>query len=130
MLDETERRKLTVLMVDDDRDILTAASVGLKREGYTVLSATSGEEGLELALKETPDIIILDVQMPPGMGGPEVCRALRERPDTARIPILFLTGKVDLDAMEETIEDNAQGYILKPFSVYDLLVRIDEVLSE
>lgn len=118
-----------VLLVDDDPDIVRVVDIALRREGFEVLSANSGSEGLDLAKQELPDIIILDVEMPTGVGGPEVCRMLRRDPETAEIPIVFLTARVDLDAMEETVEEEAQGYLLKPLSIYDLLEKIDEVLG-
>jgi len=101
----------------------------LREEGYQVLEAFSGEEGFRLATSGKPDIIILDIEMNPGISGPEVCAKLREQPDTSEIPIIFLTAKVDLDAMEATIDQEAQGYMLKPMSAGDLLDKIEEVLG-
>jgi putative two-component system response regulator len=121
---------LRVLLVDDDVNLVRSASIFLKDEGYEVLEAFNGEQGLEVATAELPDIIVLDIEMLPGLSGPEVCHKLRAQPQTAEIPIIFLTAKVDLDAMEATIDQDAQGYLLKPMSGYDLLDKIDEVLSE
>lgn len=126
-IDSSESIK--ILLVDDDPDIRTSVRISLKMEGHRVIEAASGEEGLLLAKSEAPDIIVLDVEMPPGIGGPEVCRRLREQPETEDIPIIFLTARVDLDAMEETIEEEAQAYLLKPFPPIDLLNKIEEVLG-
>lgn len=124
-----DNKGVKVLLVDDDVSLVKTASIFLKDEGYQVLEAFNGEQGLEIATSELPDIIILDIEMPPGISGPEVCRRLRALPETADIPIIFLTAKVDLDAMEATIDQDAQGYILKPMSGFDLLDKIDEVLA-
>ncbi|HEY5527573.1 MAG TPA: response regulator [Candidatus Anoxymicrobiaceae bacterium] len=121
---------LKVLLVDDDVNLVKTAGIFLKDEGYQVLEAFNGEQGLEIATRDLPDVIVLDIEMMPGISGPEVCHKLREQPQTAGIPIIFLTAKVDLDAMEATIDQDAQGYLLKPMSGYDLLDKIDEVLSE
>jgi DNA-binding response OmpR family regulator len=118
-----------VLLVDDDENLVRTASMYLREEGYQVLEAFSGEEGFRLATSGKPDIIILDIEMNPGISGPEVCAKLREQPDTSEIPIIFLTAKVDLDAMEATIDQEAQGYMLKPMSAGDLLDKIEEVLG-
>jgi len=125
--DDTEKRT-KVLAVDDDPDIRGMISVALSARGFDVVTAGGGEEGLEIARIEKPDIIVLDVEMP-GMKGPEVCKALTADPGTCGIPIIFLTGKVDLDAMEETFEGGAQAYIMKPFSPFVLLDKIEEVLG-
>jgi DNA-binding response OmpR family regulator len=115
--------------VDDDVNLVRTAAMYLREEGYEVIEAFSGEEGLELAVGGKPDIIILDIEMSPGMSGPEVCAKLRAQPDTSEIPIVFLTAKVDLDAMEATIDQEAQGYMLKPMSAGDLLDKIEEILG-
>lgn len=129
MMENPGGSALTILLIDDDPNIVEAMSIFFKGEGYDVHGALSGEEGIVLARKVSPDIIVLDIEMPPGIGGPEVCRKLRDEPATSEIPIIFLTAKVDLDAMEETYEGDAQGYLLKPFSPHDLLGMIREVLE-
>ena len=100
----------------------------LEMEGFEVSAAPGGAEGLEMAGMSPPDVIVLDVEMPV-MSGPETLRELRRNPRLDDSRVFFLTGKVDLDAMEETFEDIAQGYLLKPFSAIELLNKIDEVLG-
>lgn len=129
MTENPGQSALTIVLIDDDPNIVEAMSIFFKKEGYEVHGALGGEEGIVLARKVSPDIIVLDIDMPPGIGGPEVCRRLRDEHATSEIPIIFLTAKVDLDAMEETYEGNAQGYLLKPFSPHDLLEMIREVLE-
>lgn len=101
----------------------------MSEQGNSSTGNNRGNPVKVLLVDDDPDIIILDVEMPPGVGGPEVCRMLRRDPETAEIPIVFLTARVDLDAMEETVEEEAQGYLLKPLSIHDLLEKIDEVLG-
>lgn len=121
--------KIRILLIDDDPDIRASVRISLKMEGHEVIEAPNGESGVRLAKSENPDIIVLDVEMPPGIGGPEVCRRLRKDPETEDIPIIFLTARVDLDAMEKTLEEEAQAYVLKPFPPIDLLNKIEEVLG-
>ena len=121
-------RPIRVLTIDDDPDMRIGVKVALEVEGYAVTTASSGAEGIDRASEFLPDIIVLDVEMP-GMGGPETLRRLRSDPGLEEIPVVFLTGEVDLDAMEETFEEIAQGYLLKPFSVIQLLNKIEEVLD-
>ena len=129
-MEEAGRNITKVLVVDDEKLVLNTVRISLEQlDGFEVLSASSGKEGLELARSESPDIIILDIYLPPGISGAEVCRKLRSDPITAEIPILFLTGKYDVEAMEQTLELEAQAYILKPFSSGDLINKINEVLG-
>jgi len=121
-------RPIRVLTIDDDPDMRIGVKVALEVEGYAVATASSGAEGVDRASEFLPDIIVLDVEMP-GMGGPETLRCLRSDPRLEGIPVVFLTGKVDLDAMEKTFEKVAQGYLLKPFSVIQLLNKLEEVLG-
>ena len=128
MAEQRSGRPVRVLTIDDDADLRMGLKVALEVEGYVVATAPSGAEGIDIAGEVLPDIIVLDVEMP-GMGGPETLRRLRTDPRFEHTPVVFLTGKVDLDAMEETFEEIAQGYLLKPFSVIQLLNKIEDVLS-
>ena len=129
-MEGTGRNITKVLVIDDEQIITDTISISLGRlAGFEVLTAPNGKKGIELARSESPDIIILDVYMPPGIAGAEVCRRLRSDSSTADIPIVFLTGYLDLDAMEETLESGAQGFMLKPFSSGDLIDKISEILG-
>ena len=119
---------MRVLLIDDDNDLRAGVKLVLEIEVFEVAAASSGAEGLELAGMSPPDVIVLDVEMPI-MGGPETLRALRRNASLDNSRVIFLTGKVDLDAMEDTFLDVAQGYLLKPFSAIDLLNKIEEVLD-
>src|SRR5258708_34479508 len=82
-----------VLIVDDEENIIEFIKLGLRYEGYQVESAPDGEQGVTLAQRINPDLVILDIMMPPGIDGLEVCRRLRNNPTTSDIPILMLTAK-------------------------------------
>lgn len=126
MLEEVRPPK--VLLVDDDKNMVASMRAFLKRTGYGVLEAYDGPTALEIATRESPDIVILDIEMP-GMKGAEVVKRIRADSRTEGIPVIFLTARVDLDAMEVTVEEEAQGYLLKPLSTGDLLLKIEEVLG-
>jgi DNA-binding response OmpR family regulator len=119
----------TVLLIDDDPDISSSVRTALQLEGYRVSVADSGMQGVEMAAMSPPDIIVLDVEMPV-MGGPDTLRELRKNPGLDNTVVIFLTGKVDVEAMEHAFEGNAQGYLLKPFSTIDLLNKIEEVTGK
>jgi CheY-like chemotaxis protein len=117
-----------VLLIDDDDDLRSGIKMALELEGYDVAAASSGAEGIEMAGMSPPDVIVLDVEMPV-MGGPQTLRELRRNPNLDETRVVFLTGKVDLDAMEETFNEVAQGYLMKPFSQVELLNKIEDVLG-
>jgi DNA-binding response OmpR family regulator len=111
-----------VLIVDDDQDIVALISDMLG--GYfRALQATSGREGIQLAVREQPDLVILDVNMPE-MDGFEVCRRLREQPGTRHIPIIMLTTAASLDSRVKGLDIGADDYITKPFQGRELIARI------
>jgi DNA-binding response OmpR family regulator len=112
-----------VLIIDDDQDMLYLVSEMLRGQ-FQPLQATSGREGIAMAIRELPDAILLDVNMPE-MDGFEVCRRLREQPKTVHIPILMLTAANSLDARVRGFEGGADDYISKPFQVRELLARIN-----
>ena len=110
----------TILIVDDESTIRRMACALLKRQGYRVLEAASGGETLELVKRDTPDLILLDIIMP-GMDGFEVCRAIREHPKTAHIPVIMLSAVSD-QVRDSTVK--ADDYISKPFTPQDLIPRV------
>ncbi|MHB8895577.1 MAG: response regulator [Candidatus Geothermincolia bacterium] len=126
----SDKAGIKVLIVDDDANLVRSAGIYLRDAGYKVFEAYSGEQGLEQIALELPDIIILDIEMSPGISGPDVLSRIRRDPATDGVPVVFLTAKVDIEAMEATLDNEAQGYLLKPMSGGDLLDKIDEVLSE
>ena len=111
----------SVLVIEDDKDIARLLELHLRDDGYSVTVASDGKTGLERALSESHDIIILDLILP-GMDGLEVCRRIRNRPDYT--PILMLTAKsTDLDRILG-LELGADDYLTKPFNIRELLARV------
>ena len=118
----------TVLIVEDEPDVVDLLRYNLGRAGFDVLIAVSGDRGLEMARKQRPDIIILDLMLP-GMTGQEVCRALKNDPDTEVIPIVMLTAKGEPDERVKGLELGADDYVTKPFSPRELVLRVQALLK-
>jgi DNA-binding response OmpR family regulator len=117
---------ITVLIADDEDDILDLLKYNLQKEGYNVVTARDGNAALELA-RSKPDVIVLDVMMP-GLDGFEVCKQLKRNADTRPIPVIFLSArKSDVDEVVG-LELGADEYIVKPVSIAKLLARIRLVL--
>lgn len=111
----------TVLVVEDEANIVDILTFNLEREGYRVLSAYDGQAGLETAQREKPDLILLDLMLPK-INGFEVCRTLRDSGDT--VPILMLTAREEESDKVKGLELGADDYITKPFSIRELMARI------
>ncbi|HRH42531.1 MAG TPA: response regulator transcription factor [Pyrinomonadaceae bacterium] len=118
-----------ILIIEDEPDIGESLRYNFERENYKVLLAESGEKGLRLSLDEhtSPDLIILDLMLP-GMSGLELCRRLRREPETRRTPIIMLTAKVTEADKITGLEMGADDYIVKPFSVKEVVARVRAVL--
>ena len=118
----------TVLVVDDDPVILKLLEVNFEMEGFSVVRASDGAEGLERAREVRPDIVVLDVMMP-RMTGYEVAKALREDDGTAHIPIIFVTARAQSSDVERGMELGVDDYVTKPFDPLDLIARVNALLS-
>jgi len=118
---------LTVLVIDDQANIIEFIKLGLKYEGFLVESATDGPQGLAAAQRGNPDLIILDIMLP-GIDGLEVCRQLRANPTTRDIPIMMLTAKDDVHDRIAGLDTGADDYLTKPFSFEELVARIRAIL--
>jgi two-component system, OmpR family, alkaline phosphatase synthesis response regulator PhoP len=116
-----------ILLVDDEPDILEFLSYNLKKEGYHVITANNGKEGLVTAKKELPDLIILDAMMPE-MDGMETCRELREIPELKNVLIAFLTARNEDFSQIAGFESGADDYINKPIKPRVLISRIKALL--
>lgn len=114
----------TVLVVEDEENILEAVKYNLAREGYDVITAMDGETGLELARKADPDLVILDIMLPK-MDGLQVCQLLRRETNT---PIIMLTAKVEETDRVVGLELGADDYVTKPFSIRELMARVKALL--
>ncbi len=112
-----------VLIVEDDKAIADVIAYNLENNGYEVLRATTGREGLRLALENRPELIILDVMLPE-MDGLEVCRHLRADPRTGTLRVLMLTAKSEENDQLSGFNVGADDYVVKPFSVRVLLERV------
>jgi two-component system phosphate regulon response regulator PhoB len=119
--------KESVLVVDDERDILELVKYNLDKEGYQVTVVTTGEDALAAARTKSPDIVILDLMLP-GVDGLEVCRRLKADLKTRTIPIVMLTAKGDEADVVTGLELGASDYVTKPFSPRVLTARIKAVL--
>ena len=113
--------KKTVLIVEDEKNIVDIVRFNLQREGYDTLEAYDGEAGLALARERKPDLILLDVMMPKMMGF-DVCRALRAEGDN--VPVIILTAREEEEDKILGLEIGADDYITKPFSMRELMARV------
>lgn len=119
--------KEKIVIIEDDEDILELVRYNLVREGFTVSTALSGEEGIPLTRSFNPDVVILDLMLP-GVNGFDVCRILKGEPATQAIPIVMLTAKGEESDIVAGLELGADDYITKPFSVKVLIARIRALL--
>jgi DNA-binding response OmpR family regulator len=131
MTDQTsdaEARPATVLVADDDADVLALVARRLTRAGYRVITAEDGAEALRLVQENLPDLALLDVMMPK-LTGYDVAQRLREDPATERLPIILLTARVQEDDINRGFAAGADDYIKKPFSPQELSSRVQAVLG-
>ncbi|HTK09512.1 MAG TPA: response regulator transcription factor [Ktedonobacteraceae bacterium] len=125
--DQDKQPFLKVLVIDDEENIIEFIKLGLRYEGFQVEAAPDGEQGVTLAQRINPDLIILDVMMP-GIDGLEVCRRLRSNPTTSDIPILMLTAKDEVRDRIAGLRIGADDYLTKPFNFDELLERMRAIL--
>lgn len=119
--------KQRVVVVDDEEDILELVEYNLAKEGFYVECVTTGEAAIKQARDGKPDVLVLDLMLP-GVDGLEVCRTLKNDPDTRNIPIVMLTAKGDEADIVTGLELGADDYITKPFSPKVLVARVRAVL--
>jgi len=117
-----EREPTTVLVIEDDRPLIVGLDLNLRAEGYRCLVAEDGETGLELALAEAPDLIVLDLGLP-GMSGFEVLRRLRAR--GRNTPVVILSARAEVQDKVDGLGLGADDYVTKPFSLRELLARVE-----
>lgn len=119
----------TVLIVDDEPNIVLSVEFLMKREGHEVQTAGDGQEALDKIAEDRPDLVILDVMMP-RKNGFEVCAEIRANPDLAGLPILILTAKGREGEMKKGLSLGADAYITKPFSTHELVAKVNELLAQ
>ena len=122
-----ETSDVKILLVDDEPDILEFLGYNLSREGYKVVSAANGKEGLEKAMEFRPHIVILDVMMP-GMDGMEVCTEIRKRPELRNVLVAFLTARGEDYSQIAGFDAGADDYITKPIKPRVFISRIQALL--
>ncbi|MDR0466646.1 MAG: response regulator transcription factor [Deltaproteobacteria bacterium] len=117
-----------ILLIEDEADIRELLAFNLQKEGFATLEAGDGRVGLEMASRHAPVLILLDLMLP-GMDGLTVCRELERNPATASIPLIMLTAKGEEMDRVVGLELGADDYVVKPFSVRELILRIRNILK-
>jgi two-component system phosphate regulon response regulator PhoB len=117
----------TVLVIEDEADMVDLLRYNLSKAGFGVLIARDGLTGLEIARKNLPDVVILDILLP-HMDGYVVCKTLKNTTETASLPILILTARVETGERVKGLELGADDYLVKPFSMRELILRIQALL--
>lgn len=123
-----EEMSLKAVLAEDDPDIQLVARLALKRAGFQVILANNGAEALAKVRSEKPDVALLDWMMPE-LDGIEVCRRLKADPETAGVPVIFLTARSQEQELKTGLAMGAVGYITKPFDALTLGDRVRELLS-
>lgn len=122
-------KKAKILLIDDEADLVETIQWMLQSSGYDIVSATNGKEGLELATRERPDLIVLDIRMPV-MDGHEMLKRLRGNPDFKDIPVIMCTMSDEIWDITEASRYKICDYITKPFNGLDLIEKISDVLNK
>jgi DNA-binding response OmpR family regulator len=118
----------TVLLVDDDPVILQLLEINFEMEGFAVLSAHDGQEGLDMVRRERPDVVVSDVMMP-RRNGLELARELKDDPETGGIPVVLLSAKAQAADVQAGVDAGADDYVTKPFEPLDLVDRVNGLLA-
>ncbi|MCH8182179.1 MAG: response regulator [Proteobacteria bacterium] len=118
-----------ILVADDDPLIIRLLEHRLRHRGYDVISAPDGETALDLAIREKPDLILLDGMMP-GLDGFEVLRRLKENPETIQIPVVMLTARSQEGDIVNGLTSGAADYMVKPFIPEELIARIQRIVGD
>jgi len=122
------KKKIKILLVDDEQDYSFLLKRNLERLSYKVLLASDGKKGLQLAKRHKPDLIFLDIMMP-GMNGIEVLKNLKENIETLSIPVVMLTGREDEEAKKLAASFYNEDYLVKPVELEQLHTRIEKILG-
>jgi DNA-binding response OmpR family regulator len=118
-----------ILVIEDDPAISRLVDYSLRHEGYAVITATNGLEGIRKARQEGPDLVILDVMLP-GMDGFEICHRLRDEPDTAQLPILMFSAKAQEVDKNTGLKVGADDYLPKPAAPAEIVGRVGKLLAK
>lgn len=126
---KVETNTKRILVVDDESDLVVMISTALKHKGYEVITASDGQEGLDKAKTEKPDLIVLDLMLP-RINGYKVCGLLKKDTRYAKIPIILLTAKANAEDIELGKKVGADAYVTKPYERETLLSKIEELIKE
>ena len=118
-----------ILVAEDERDIRELIAYTLMFAGYEIVQASNGADAVDLAVKENPDLILMDVRMP-RMTGYQACEALKQKPETKDTPVIFLSAKGQESEIQQGLGAGAVKYILKPFAPDELTAQVENVLKE
>lgn len=118
----------TVFIVEDDQDIAEILRFNLEQKGYRVEWKDNGEEAYERIIKKIPDLLILDISLP-GISGIQICRYIKNNPETRQLPVMMLTARTKREDREEGINAGADDYVTKPFNLNDVLERIKTLMK-
>jgi len=124
---ENKKSEFSILLVDDEPDILEFVGYNIRKEGYTLHTAFNGKDAIELAKKEIPHLIVLDIMMP-GMDGIETCREIRKIPELEKTLITFLTARAEDFSQIAGLDAGGDDYITKPVKPRVLMSRINALL--
>jgi len=124
MITNEQHIEKVALVIEDDKSVSQLIRLYLAEDGYRVLNAEDGLSGLKMATEESPDIVLLDLNLP-GMDGIEVCRNIREKSD---LPIIMVTARVEEDDRLDGLDMGADDYVSKPFSPRELVARVNAVM--
>ena len=119
--------KGTILIVDDEKNVLASVSRGLKLEGYSALTASSGEEAVEVCAAEAVDLVLLDIIMPGGMNGIETLKKLRQT--QPELNVVMMSAQKDIETAVKAMELGARNYLVKPKSVSEILQTVNPFLE-
>jgi twitching motility two-component system response regulator PilG len=118
-----------ILVVEDEESLLKLESILLTSRGYRVTGAVDGLAALKVITEDRPDLILLDIMMP-GIDGFEVCRRIKENPETSAIPVVMLTAKKTITDQNRGLEVGAAAYVTKPFKALKIIELIEGLLSK
>lgn len=118
----------TILLVEDDEDIRQLLTFTFEAAGFDVITRSDGQEGLDAAVAETPDVVILDIMLP-SMSGLDICKVLKRNEETESIPVIMLTARGEEVDRVVGLELGADDYVVKPFSPRELVLRVRAVLK-
>ena len=120
---------LKILIVDDQKEVRELIAVTLRGDKYVLLQAWSGQQAVDMAKAELPDLVIMDIMMPGDIDGLQATRILKDDPETKGCTIIMLTAKGQKVDIEKGRDAGADGYFIKPFSPLELIKKVEEVLG-